>query len=210
MDTLSDSQEHILLKLKQRGPQTVRVIADALDMTKMGARQHLNQLSELGLVSEAEPEKQARGRPVRPWRLTYKAQARFPDTHSQFSVELIASVRDTFGEDGLNKLIQNRSDSSLKLYSQQLNKLELAKRIKKLAQIRSEEGYMAEVEKLDATNWLLIENHCPICAAATSCQGFCQSELEIFQSLFDGLAKVQRDEHILQGARRCCYRIEAI
>ena len=33
---------------------------------------------------------------------------------------------------------------------------------------------MAEVEPQDDGSLLLIENHCPICAAATSCQSFCR------------------------------------
>jgi predicted ArsR family transcriptional regulator len=52
---------------------------------------------------------------------------------------------------------------------------------------------------------LLVENHCPICAAASVCAGFCRSELETFRAVLG--AKVEREEHILLGARRCAYRI---
>jgi predicted ArsR family transcriptional regulator len=37
---------------------------------------------------------------------------------------------------------------------------------KTLASIRTNEGYMAEIQSLDDDSFLLIENHCPICAAA--------------------------------------------
>jgi predicted ArsR family transcriptional regulator len=52
-----------------------------------------------------------------------------------------------------------------------------------------------------------MENHCPICAAATLCQSFCRSELEIFQDVLGPGARVERTDHILAGARRCAYRI---
>jgi predicted ArsR family transcriptional regulator len=39
---------------------------------------------------------------------------------------------------------------------------------------------MACVEKL-ATGVRLVENHCPICAAAKECVKLCQGELELFQ-----------------------------
>lgn len=52
---------------------------------------------------------------------------------------------------------------------------------------------------------MLVENHCPICAAATACAGFCRSELETFRAVLS--AEVERSEHILAGARRCAYRI---
>ena len=49
----------------------------------------------------------------------------------------------------------------------------------------------------------------PICAAAAACQGFCRSELQIFQAVLGEDVQVTRTEHILSGARRCAYRIAA-
>ncbi|WP_415868250.1 helix-turn-helix transcriptional regulator, partial [Burkholderia ubonensis] len=82
----------------------------------------------------------------------------------------------------------------------------LAERVERLAEIRSAEGYMARVER-DGPDFLLIEDHCPICAAATACQGFCASELEQFQVLMQGLAQVSREAHLLQDGQRCVYRL---
>jgi len=55
--------------------------------------------------------------------------------------------------------------------------------------------------------FLLIENHCPICAAAAACQGFCRAELEVFRDTLGADVIVERTDHILAGARRCAYRI---
>jgi predicted ArsR family transcriptional regulator len=79
--------------------------------------------------------------------------------------------------------------------------------VAKLAELRSAEGYMAEVAWDEDENcWLLRENHCPICAAASHCQGFCRTELELFRRVLH--AEVEREDHILLGARRCSYRIK--
>ena len=83
---------------------------------------------------------------------------------------------------------------------------DLAKKVKTLAKIREAEGYMAEVEQVEG-GFLLHENHCPICVAATSCQGFCKSELRLFQEVLGEQAEVKRESHIVSGARRCTYRI---
>ena len=64
---------------------------------------------------------------------------------------------------------------------------------------------MADSWQEEDGSLMLVENHCPICAAATACAGFCRSELETFRSVLS--AKVERSEHILLGARRCAYRI---
>lgn len=208
MTELADSQDAILMSLKQRGPQTAKALGEKLAMTTMGVRQHLAALREKDLVEEGVETQQGRGRPVRPWQLTDKAQNRFPDTHSQITVDLIASVREVFGEGGLDKLIEKRTRQTLLLYRKSVDKQpSLGKKVQALAELRSAEGYMAEAVKEDGLTWLLIENHCPICAAATACHGFCRSELETFQSLFKGIAKVERTNHILQGARRCAYVI---
>ncbi len=64
---------------------------------------------------------------------------------------------------------------------------------------------MADYEEQADGTLLFIENHCPICAAAAACQGFCRAELTLFREVLG--AKVERTEHILNGARRCAYTI---
>jgi predicted ArsR family transcriptional regulator len=66
---------------------------------------------------------------------------------------------------------------------------------------------MAECTKMPDGSILLVENHCPICAAATTCQGLCREELSLFRSVLGDKAQVERTDHILAGARRCAYRI---
>jgi predicted ArsR family transcriptional regulator len=65
---------------------------------------------------------------------------------------------------------------------------------------------MARAER-DSRDWLLIEDHCPICVAAQACQGFCRAELELFREVLGTDAQVVREQHLLAGARRCVYRI---
>jgi predicted ArsR family transcriptional regulator len=78
-----------------------------------------------------------------------------------------------------------------------------------LAQARDSEGYMAQVQPQGDGSFLLVENHCPICAAARECQGFCRSELALFQRALPG-STVERAEHLLSGARRCVYKITPV
>jgi predicted ArsR family transcriptional regulator len=68
---------------------------------------------------------------------------------------------------------------------------------------------MAEL-RLTPSGWLLIENHCPIFAAASSCSAFCVAELSLFKQLLEGYATVERSDYLLEGARRCAYRIQPI
>lgn len=208
---LSKTQDRILHRLKTRGPQSVKILSKQLDMTTMGVRQHLSELEARGLVAQTQEEKQTRGRPVHLWKLSAAGHGRFPDTHAQTTLELIDVIRTSLGEERLHQLIDDRSVAIENKYKEQLDAAapDLQQQIERLAQLRSEEGYMAEVRLLP-DGWMLIENHCPICSAATSCQQFCKSELDIFMRLFEGRALVTRTDHLLSGARRCAYKIAAL
>ena len=203
-----DNAERIPFLLKTRGPLTAAALAKTLRITPMGVRQHLTRLASDGLVVHSDVRTGV-GRPKRHWRLTEEAGARFPDGHAQMTVELLAVVRSVFGAAGLDRLIREREKETLARYKQALRGTKtLAERTRKLAKLRVEEGYMAESRPAPDGSLLLIENHCPVCAAARACQGLCRSELEIFRALLPG-ASVERVDHILAGARRCAYRIEA-
>ncbi len=203
------SAETILQHLKMRGPQTAKTLGKRLGMTAEGARQHLAKLHDAGLVSHADAREEV-GRPKRYWRLTEKGHGRFPDSHAQLTLDILDAVRAEFGDGGVDRLIAVRERGMLEGYRQRLAACaSLGERVEALAQARSEEGYMAECQDDEdgGDGYLLIENHCPICAAATACQNFCRSELEVFQKLLGPDATVERTDHLLGGARRCAYRI---
>ena len=109
------------------------------------------------------------------------ADKRFPDSHAVLTLEMIASVRTVFGEDGLDRLIADReSETRAALWHRPFGLADMGKKVARLAELRSDEGYMADWQALPDGSYLLAENHCPICAAARICQGFCRSELAVF------------------------------
>ncbi|PCJ23580.1 MAG: transcriptional regulator [SAR86 cluster bacterium] len=204
----SKSQQAIMQRLKSRGPQSVKILSSQLNMTTMGARQHLTDLKHKGYVLQTQQEKQTRGRPVHLWKLSSKGHGYFPDKHSQITLELIDVIRSTLGNESLENLITVRGEKIQTSYKASLETVQsdLKSQIEHLAMLRSDEGFMAEVRLLP-DGWLLIENHCPICLAAEKCQQFCQSELNMFQELLSGKALVSRVDHLLDGDRRCAYKI---
>ena len=209
--TESGARGRVLEILKKRGPQRVSELAEQLELTPMGVRQHLTSLEEDGLVGSEEAESSGRGRPARVWALTEEGARRFPESYSDLALELVAGVRDAFGEDGLEQLVRSRLDQQVKSYRALLADRgpELSKRVAALARQRSREGYMAESRSQRDGSVLLIENNCPICAVARVCQGLCGAELELFQKALGRGVSVERTEHMLDGKRRCVYRIEA-
>jgi predicted ArsR family transcriptional regulator len=205
-----NTAEQTLFLIKTRGPQTAQQLAALLDLTSMGARRQLEAWQEKGMLTYEEVADK-RGRPSRRWLLTEAGHARFPDRHADLTVQLIDQVRGLFGDAGLDKLIAAREAVSEQQYRTHLrNAGALPERVAALVQARSSEGYMAEVETRDDGSLLLVENHCPICAAARQCQQFCRSELDLFQRVLGPDCSVGRVEHMLNGARRCVYVIKPI
>lgn len=204
------SSDQILFLLKTRGPKTAQQLAELLDITSMGARRQLEAAQEKGLL-ECEDTADKVGRPSRRWQLTAAGHARFPDRHADLTLQLIGQARAVFGEEGLERLISSREKAIEAHYRMEVeDQPDLPSRVEALARARDAEGYMADTEVRADGSVLLIENHCPICAAARECQNFCRSELEIFQRVMGEGASVERAEHLLAGARRCVYVIKPV
>ncbi|MFZ4928065.1 helix-turn-helix transcriptional regulator [Chryseobacterium sp. Mn2064] len=198
--------DRILMFLKMRGEATSLLISEELSITKEGARKHLLNLAEEGLI-QPSVKSEGVGRPTTYYTLTEKGLAQFPDTHADVTVQLLRSVKNLLGENALDLLITDREKNTHDRYEKALsNAKSLEKRLEVLTQARTKEGYMAEWKK-EGKEYFLIENHCPICAAATECQGFCRAELSNFQSLIGPEYTVERIDHIISGGQRCVYKI---
>ena len=200
------TRRRIVKLLKTEGAMDSASLAGRLGVTAMAVRQHLYGLQQEKLV-HAEERPVPLGRPAKYWQLTKDAERLFPDAYAELNAALIRSVQDAFGADGMARLLDARVVRQRADYQSRIDaSAPLAKRLRQLAKIRADEGYMAEVKRA-GSDFLFIENHCPICAAATACQGFCSSELELFRSALGPEVTVERAEHILSGDRRCVYRI---
>ncbi|MHA2757922.1 helix-turn-helix transcriptional regulator [Aeromonas dhakensis] len=203
---MNASTDKILHLLKTKGPQSAAELGEQLQMTSMGARQHLMTMEADGWVSFND-EARGRGRPVRLWHLTEQAWQRFPDSHSELTLQLIDNIQQLFGAVGMERLIDQREQQQLARYQAELNQPMLADRLARLTELRCREGYMADLRQEEDGSWLLWESHCPICAAASACRGFCRSELALFRRLL-APAEVEREQYLLEGDHRCLYRIK--
>jgi predicted ArsR family transcriptional regulator len=202
------SRQRIIELLKRGGPQDALSLARQLGLTGMAVRRHLYELEQERLAThEAQPRPM--GRPAKMWRLTPAADRLFPDRHSCLVVDILASLTSEFGPRGIEKLIANRSRAQVERYRQLLPRRgSLKQRLEKLASLRTDEGYMAEVLSQQDGSFLLVENHCPICTAAAACTGLCSAELDVFREVLGPGVQLERTDHILQGARRCAYRVQ--
>jgi len=205
--SIGSAQRRIVDHLKRAGDSTTADLADALGVTTQAVRPQLAELEEGGLVVSKLISTGVRGRPPVGWALSARAIGLFPDRHGDLTVELIAAMRATVGEAGLDAVIKTRDETMYQAVAKSIpDGADIEERTRRLADHRAQQGYMAEVVT-DGDDLLLIEHHCPICSAATECQGLCRGELELFKNVIGPDADIERTEHILSGGQRCVYRI---
>ena len=200
---MSETRMRILQLLKMRAGMTVGQLTDALHISQMGVRQHLAILEAEGLVVHYQ-EKQGRGRPPHVYQLTDEANSLFPTTYANFAVGLMHEVAKFNGPGFINKVFRGRMKAQLETYQLRLEGKTLCERVKELARIRDEEGYMARFDE-NEDDYVLIEHNCPIVAIAQEYPHVCEIELALFRQSLG--AKVVREEYLMQGSHRCCYRI---
>ena len=84
----------------------------------------------------------------------------------------------------------------------------LAARVRELAVIQDESGYLCRATPLDGIDGPLElrEANCAILGAAASHPAACRAEIQLFEEVLD--ARVTRISHIAAGDRCCTYRIE--
>jgi iron-sulfur cluster biosynthesis transcriptional regulator SufR len=186
---------------------TADQLADELGITSMGVRRHLITMERDGLV-KYKVEQRGQGRPGFVYAITEDGDEFFPRTYPQLANSLIETIRSLYGNEGVEKLFDRRTEELSRQYEERLVGKTLKERVAELAKIRSEEGYMAEWEALDERAFVLREHNCAICQIAKKCQSVCSHELDLFRKVLED-AEVTREEHIVQGGKMCAYRIRA-
>ena len=173
-------------------------------MTPAGARQHLSSSKRQAWWTART---NAKGGAAKEILAAGAARSRrFPDRHSDPTLDLLQSMRDVFGDDGREADRAPRTCERCQLPQIRGEQGSLLQKLTEL-RISKPRGLHGERGQGRPGSFLLVENHCPICAAATACQGLCRSELAVFRAVLGTDITVERIDHILAGARRCAYRI---
>jgi DeoR family transcriptional regulator, suf operon transcriptional repressor len=200
----------VLYAVRRRGEATSQQVAEQLDITVSGARQHLSALARDGLVEATElPSPTAkRGRRTLVYAATDAADAYFPKAYGELTNELLGYVADTDGA-LLDDLFAKRREHRIANAQARLaKKRTLGAKVAELTRILDEDGYLASWEKMGPGVYRIVEHNCAIWAVAERYGQACTSELEFIRTVLDG-AEVERVQHMIAGARRCAYEVRA-
>ncbi len=202
---ISEAQRAVLYALRRRGEATTEQLAGALGMSVSGARQHLAGLEAEGLVSSsAAPRTPARrGRPQRLHRVTARAEPLFPKAYGELTNQLLGYL----APENVAAAFEHRRDERIAAAAARLTgKKTFAARVKELAVILDEDGYLASFERVGKDHFLVVEHNCAVLAVAQQHPHACSSEIEFIRAALPE-AVVERTTHIVAGAHACTYEI---
>ncbi|MCC6317016.1 MAG: helix-turn-helix domain-containing protein [Gemmatimonadaceae bacterium] len=192
----------VLAALKQAQPLTAGELAERFGLTANALRRHLKDLEADGLVAY-QRENRGVGQPVFAYRLTPAAHRLFPNSHDEALSTALALIRSRIGSDAVVEVFRSRWAAIAERARPELDGLPLAERARRLAEILSSLGYMAEAGGDDGS--ILRERHCTIRAVVDQFPEVCIAEEQFIQDVLG--AEVRRHAHIAKGANCCEYCI---
>lgn len=202
------TRNQLLQMLKVSGSLHVSEMARQLGITEMAVRRHLHALERDGLV-DTTLVRQAMGRPSHMYSLTEEAQFLFPNNYHGLTLDLLEEVEaETQDADLVKRLFDRRKDKLVRRYQDRIQSGQLQEKVRFLAEIQNDSGYMAGWETGEAEgDYIIDEYNCPIAQVANRYEHACESELALFRELLD--ADVERVECLAKDGRRCRYVIRA-
>jgi len=202
----SSTRNEILNMLKHHGSLTVSEMASQLQITEMAVRRHLNTLERDNFIA-SKMVRQAMGRPTNVYSLTEDADQLFPRHYSDFVLDFLQDLEELEGQEKVKRLFLRREARMSDKYKKKIKGETLREKVKQLAILQNQKGYMVEIEEnLETGEFTLKEYNCPISQVAKEYIHACDCELSLFKKVLD--AHVERNECIAQGEDKCVYVIK--
>lgn len=205
IDLLGATRAQVVALLHD-GRATVADLADALGITHVAVRRHLQELLADGLVEGQTTAPSGPGRPATVYELTPRGERLFPDRSSELADDVLTFLHDERGKSEMIAFLRWRQKRQHAHYAETLHDVDgLDARARRLAEMLSEDGFAAQVE-LDGDGYALTQTHCAIKEAAAAYPQLCAFEAALFRELLD--ARVTRRQTIAGGAPACVCHVQ--
>jgi predicted ArsR family transcriptional regulator len=202
-------RREILERLRRDGPASPDQLATAIGASRTGVLQQLRSLESTHFVSR-ETVRHGVGRPRHLYDVTADAQQLFPSNYDGLAAGLLAAIGAVGGEVLIEQVFQARRRQIGDRVRRQLDDrvgpgAPFIDRVRELAVIQDELGYLANAEVDFDGTIRLREHNCAILDVARGERSACEAELDLFRDVLG--ADVVRETHIASGDRCCSYRI---
>jgi predicted ArsR family transcriptional regulator len=202
-------RREILVRLRREGPASPDQLAGSMGASRTGVLQQLRALEATGFVSR-ETVRHGVGRPRHLYDITPEAQELFPTNYDGLAAGLLAAIGAVGGEALVEQVFVARRQQIGDRVRRQLEDrvgagAPLVDRVRALAVLQDEQGYLADATLGPDGSIRLREHNCAILDVARGERAACDAELDLFREVLG--ADVVRETHIASGDRCCSYRI---
>jgi predicted ArsR family transcriptional regulator len=202
----SDPKRKILYFLKVMRQAGLLDLSKAMKISRMAVHKHLSDLQDRGLVESIEIRNGV-GRPIMQYSLTGSGKTAFPKSYGEIATHALNYIERKIGKDAVESVLRERQKELFEKYSIRMKGMEFNEKIRELAKIRDEEGYIAESKKdRKGNSHTLLEYNCPIIMIAEKHWEACSIETELFEHVLD--AKVEATNRASKGDSICKFMIK--
>ena len=202
------TRRELLLLLRTRPGITATDAAQSLSLSAVAVRRHLDHLVAEGLVERVLTPPTGVGRPPAGWRLSRAGVELFPRRYDRFALDLLDDLSEEAGPEAVDAVLVRRTDKVAAAYEMELDGLtSLGDRVRRLAELRDDAGYVAECCPENDGDFLLVEKNCAVHRVAEQHRTVCAQELDLLQRVLGPDNEVTRVAHTLAGDPVCCYRV---
>lgn len=139
-------QDEVLRAIKSFGPQSVRLLAERLGLSYMGAKSHCLTLEKRGLLVGRNTHR-GPGRPLLVYSLTRRGQAWFEENDNTAAISILRHAQNLFGSASAGKLLLLYFQERLEKYRASVPAgLPIAEKMERLAALRDSEGCMPSID----------------------------------------------------------------
>lgn len=202
---LGETQRRVLELLKLRGPSTLGELVDAVDLARETLREHLNALAARGLVRRAGRRREGPGRPENVYALDEAGEALFPRREGEVLRQLAVHLLEGDAPEALASFFRRRVAAMGEEALGRVEELEGRERLEAVADLLSEEGFMARVAEGDDGRPRLVLHHCPLQELVEATRLPCRAELSWVGEALG--APLERESWMPEGDRTCSYAV---
>src|SRR4029078_3949557 len=202
----SDPKRKILYYLKVMNRAGLNDLSKVMKISRMAVHKHLSDLQARGLVESIEIRRGV-GRPTMQYSLSSTGKTAFPKSYGDIAIHALDYLEKKRGKDAVESVLRERQKELIEKYGIRMKDMEFDDKVKELARIRDEEGYIAESKKDRKRNsHTLLEYNCPIIMIAEKHWEACSIETELFEYILD--ANVEVTHRAAKGDSICKFLIK--
>jgi len=202
----SDPKRKILYYLKVMNRAGLNDLSKVMKISRMAVHKHLSDLQDRRLVESIEIRRGV-GRPTMQYSLSSTGKTAFPKSYGDIAIHALDYLEKKMGKNAVESVLRERQKELIEKYSIRMKDMEFDDKVKELARIRDEEGYIAESKKDRKRNsHTLLEYNCPIIMIAEKHWEACSMETELFENILD--AKVEVTHRAAKGDSICKFLIK--